>query len=456
MQWSNQTIIVAHDLSCGMQYLLYQTRTQALVKIEREIKELIDAFADPVMQERKERFAQEISDLHRLGLIVQDETEDMNRLKDFFQQLKYKTDRCFAVQILTTYACNFDCPYCFQRTTRRAQKMPVETQHQVIRWIQNRILRFGYQDCHLNFYGGEPLLNPDMIEYVADTMKGWCASRGIRFRFSLQTNGYLLTRQMVIRLKELGLSSMRISVDGPKDVHDRNRPLAGGGGTFERVIKNIRETADLVKIHISATYVDGNVEPIIALLDYLDVEGILHRLGDFLFAPAHAALGPKDKEEEVRAASCQCHHGDQQLEAATRRLNAVMESKGMPVKNRLSVTTCPLTRQNSGVTIDQEGRLYRCNSMIGHPKFSIGDVFHDDFNQQQAEFRDLDVWRQCPVDCRYLPICSGGCRLMGFLEHRNFRVPACKKSYLDRILPDMVRKEYLRQRTTQTVATAAV
>lgn len=83
--------------------------------------------------------------------------------------------------------------------------------------------------------------------------------------------------------------------------------------------------------------------------------------------------------------------------------------------------------------------------MLGHAEFAVGDVSVDELNDTGIEFRDLDVWKQCPTDCTYLPMCSGGCRLMSFLgEHRNFKVAACKKPYLNAMAPEMIKRDYQR------------
>jgi uncharacterized protein len=101
-----------------------------------------------------------------------------------------------------------------------------------------------------------------------------------------------------------------------------------------------------------------------------------------------------------------------------------------------------VTRDNAGVTIDQHGRLYKCNSMLGHPELSTGSVRENVYNEQHHAFVNLDVWRQCPQDCTYLPMCSGGCRLSSFLKNKNFKVPSCHKPYLNRMAPEIIKAEY--------------
>jgi len=120
-----------------------------------------------------------------------------------------------------------------------------------------------------------------------------------------------------------------------------------------------------------------------------------------------------------------------------------MKRKGLPNKSGLATATCPLIKEHGAATIDQQGKLYRCNSLLGHPEFAVGDVFHDEYNETHKEFRDLDVWKQCPTDCTYLPMCSGGCRLMSFVGgNKNFKVASCKKPYLNERASDFIKRDY--------------
>ena len=108
----------------------------------------------------------------------------------------------------------------------------------------------------------------------------------------------------------------------------------------------------------------------------------------------------------------------------------------------MAIAACPLTRENACVTIDQRGRIFKCNSMLGYPEFAVGDVRDNSYNEKHEEFLNLYVWQKCPQDCTYLPMCGGGCRFMAFLENKNFIAPTCKRNYLDEVAPEFIRKEY--------------
>ena len=447
MRLSNHTIVVDDYPEKGS-YLLYNTRTQALVKIDAALKAAIEQEA--VGQPVEAVHHQNLTRLHAMGILMESEEEEQEHLRRFLHQLKFHLNPgMFMATILTTYACNFKCVYCFEESSRQNEKMTTATADQAMRWIRNRVEREGHREVCLIFYGGEPLTNRPLLEYVAERMQAWCASTGRRFRFILQTNGYLLTRACVESLLPLGLTNVRISVDGCAEVHDKNRPLRGGGGTFDRIIANIKANVDRVRIGISSGYERGEVGHIRDLVDYLDKEGILPKLDRFVFSPIHPTLGPDGQETNVRLPECARNCQDEYLIRSARAINTLKDQKNIPMKNGLAIAACPLTREFGSVTIDQQGRIYKCNSMLGHEKLALGDVWSDEPNDRHREFRDLDVWRQCPQDCAYLPMCSGGCRLISFLETGHFTTPGCRKAYLRRMLPEFIKREYDKTRASQ-------
>ena len=442
MKLSDYTFCVEHYPAEG-DHLLFNTRTQAMVKVNDELKGVIDHFFDAENFDLKIKYCSELIRLHDMGILVENEEEDRRNLEAFFQQLKHGIKKaCLQVTVLTTDACNFSCVYCFEKDAQENIHMDRATCTLAMDWMKKQIERFGYEELQIVFYGGEPLLNTAGLEAIAEGMKSWCGARGVRFRFMLQTNGYLMTPEIVERYLPLGLFKAMISVDGPAAVHDRNRPLKGGGATFERIMKNILGCVDKVKIGIATSYDKDEIGHIEEMLDDFEELGILHKLGDFVFSPIHPSFGPKNRPEAFRQMSCMCNYEDDVIVRANENIRKLMEHKGLPTRNVMAIAACPLTRQHSGVTIDQRGRIYKCNSMLGYPEFSVGDIREEGFNEKHEEFLNIDAWRTCPQDCTYLPMCSGGCRFMAFLEKKDFSAPTCKKKYLDAVAPEFIKKEY--------------
>ncbi len=442
MQFSFHTIIIPDYPDPG-DHLLYNTRSQAMVKISEELKDAVDHFGSADYFHLRFKYAEEIVQLHKQGILTIDDEEDLARLKAHMEQIKYKTNvNAYPVTILTTFACNFKCVYCFEESSRVNEKMSMETSEQTMDWLKAKILKLGYRSLYLNFYGGEPLLNKPILEYIATSMKVWCESRGIEFKFMMQTNGYLMTPELIDRYLGFGLHQVRISVDGVGEEHDKHRPLRGGGSTFDVIMKNIVASCDKVPIGISVSFDKGEIGHIEKLFAYCRERGIIHKLGRFIFSPIHATLGPKGETEKIQNAHCLCNYEDASLVEANRRIRELMISNGLEMKSGMSTSVCPVTRNESGLIIDQQGRIFKCNSMLGHPELATGHVKDNEYNQQHQTFVHLDVYNQCPQDCTYMPMCSGGCRLSSFLKNQNFRTPACHKPYLNKMAPEIIKQEY--------------
>jgi uncharacterized protein len=441
MKFSNNTLFVDHYPDKD-DCLAYNTRTQALVKISHRLKNIVNAY-NSQEEHTRQTYHSTLNVLHEMGIVVRNEEEDTALLKSHLEQIKHSViSNSLYVTILTTYACNLKCTYCFQETSRANEKMTFPTANDVMNWLKEQVQENGYTELYINFYGGEPLVNRPILEHIAGTMQKWCQDRKISFKFMMQTNGYLMTPDLIKKYLLLGLQHVRISVDGVKEDHDRNRPLRKGGGTFDVIMKNIKDCAYLTNIALSVSYDKGDISHIEKLLDYLDDSGILQDLGEFIFSPVFATLGPEGNAEKIRNPSCMCNFENDNLVDANRRIREMMIKRNLPQRSGLSTSICPLTRSHAGSTIDQHGRIYRCNSMLGHEEFAVGHVSNNSYNETREMFLNLDVWQQCPVDCSFMPICSGGCRLSSFLKNKNFRTPTCHKPYLYAMAPRFIKEEY--------------
>jgi len=408
MKLSSYTICV-EQYPTPDENLYYNTRTQAMVKVNNELKGVLEDYYNPKNFSLKLKYSDELIQLHKIGIMVLDEEEDRQKIDSFLNDVKHNIDKeCLQVTILTTFACNLECVYCFEEGARKDEHMKRSTSDDVINWIKNEMNRCGYKNLSVTFYGGEPLLNKIILEYIAVKLKAWCKATGKGFKFSLQTNGYNLTPEVVDRLLEVGLSRVRVSVDGLAHIHDKNRPLRGGGGSFDRIIENILASVDKVRTCISTCYEADDITHIEELLAYFKKIGILHKIDDFMFSPIQPSLGPKDNPGRIRMKECMCNYDDDILIRANKKIISLMNSLDLPSRIGMTITMCPLTMHAGGFTIDQRGNIFKCNSMLGYQEFSAGHVKDANLNEKSKEFINLEPWKKCNQDCQYLPMCSGG------------------------------------------------
>jgi uncharacterized protein len=144
--------------------------------------------------------------------------------------------RALYLMIYPTEKCNFLCAYCYE--DHKLGSMSPEVLRGLKRLIERRM---GYlKHIRLSWFGGEPLLAKDVMFEFAEFVEQRCAESGcIHLPGSVTTNGFFLSVDIVERLIAARQTQFHISLDGIGDAHDRSRPLASGGGSFQQIWANL-------------------------------------------------------------------------------------------------------------------------------------------------------------------------------------------------------------------------
>lgn len=415
--------------------LLFNSRTQALIKIDNPFKE--------ALLELSPKIQESLPALKNNGIIVEDAKEEELKLKDFFRQLKYENNNlAFEATILTTYSCNFKCVYCFEESVKENTSLDEKTSELIVNWLIKTIEKRGLERIFLVFYGGEPLLNTRPIYNISDKIKKYAEKEGIDFGFGIITNGSLIKRDLVGRLLSIGLKEIRVTIDGDREAHNQKRPFLDGSGTFDLIIDNIKDVIDRLNLSIAGNFDRQSFPGILRLIDYLEKEGLLNRLDRIGFAPIVPRLGPKSNPAAIELAECGSFISENGLFKEMILAQRELLQRGVKIITGLAINACPLVMQDAGVTIDPKGLIYKCNSLLGYPEFSVGDVRQEGFNSNLERFFNIDAWNKCQPDCPYIPMCQGGCRFFSFIENNNFTDLSCKRKYMDLIIGDLIKLEY--------------
>lgn len=138
------------------------------------------------------------------------------------------------VTLVLTHDCNLGCGYCYAGAKFK-KTMPVE--------IVDRALNLAFSDSptsvRLSFFGGEPLLEYELLTTAARDARERAARVGATLSMTVTTNGTLLTAERAKELHELGVY-VALSIDGTKDAHDSGRPRMGGGSSFDDVERALK------------------------------------------------------------------------------------------------------------------------------------------------------------------------------------------------------------------------
>lgn len=154
---------------------------------------------------------------------------------------KYIKTRSKQLILQVTQQCNLRCEYCAysgiysKNRTHSNQRMTFETAKKAIDFFLER--NGELSDIGISFYGGEPLLEFDLMKQCVEYAKSQI--EGKRIRFNVTTNGTLLSDCVVDYLVE-NKFALSISLDGTKEEHDVNRKFANGEGSFYTIIDNIK------------------------------------------------------------------------------------------------------------------------------------------------------------------------------------------------------------------------
>ena len=182
--------------------------------------------------------------------------------------------------ITPTMACNFRCPYCYEKG-REHVTMDKETVKKVKEYFKK--LKENYHHVGITWYGGEPLLAftiiEELMESIYENFKHECVTSGAI------TNGYLLTEDVVKRMKELNISSVQITIDGPPELHNKRRMLPSGEDTFFVILNNMNKALEVyqeLKISIRVNVDKSNISGVDEIIKYLKEYNLLNRIHLYL------------------------------------------------------------------------------------------------------------------------------------------------------------------------------
>lgn len=175
-----------------------------------------------------------------------------------------------SLTICPTMACNFECPYCFER--HDGSSMAPDVLDDVVALAERMMKVFRAKTLRVTWYGGEPLLEPGIIAKLSERLMKVAGNRGASYQAEIITNGYLLSGKLVTLLERAGVQKAQVTLDGLADAHNDTRHLAGGGPSFDRILENLSRPGLPFSVTVRHNVHEGNrtqVEPLRNLVNDL-------------------------------------------------------------------------------------------------------------------------------------------------------------------------------------------
>jgi uncharacterized protein len=362
-------------------------------------------------------------------MIVPDDTDEIDLLGMRYHATRYDTSR-FALTMVTSLGCNFDCPYCFE--AKHPSIMGDDVMAAVLDLLDSQLPRISSFD--VTWFGGEPLVGKRALIALSDEFIARCDAADVAYSATITTNGYLLDEATCAQLRDRRVGNVQVCLDGPPEIHDRMRPLGNGGPTFWRIVQNLRHAVDYLPIAVRMNVDTENILQAEELLGILSAEGLS---GKLIVYPGQI-VGVNDgaaSPSSTYQPPCFTNPDFAQAELAFTQL-AAKYGFGEPSLPPPTGTPCTAVRQNE-LVVGSEGELYKCWDSVGNKQAVTGTIF-DYANPNGRARRWLDYDPFSDEECRSciaLPVCMGGCahHSMDVLQHEN-RCSTFRHTYREKVL----------------------
>ena len=317
------------------------------------------------------------------------------------------------------HTCNLNCSYCFASQGKYHGERALMSYEVGKRALDFLVENSGTRrNLEVDFFGGEPLMNFDVVKQLVAYARNIEKEKNKNFRFTLTTNGVLVDDD-VIEFSNKEMSNVVLSLDGRKEVHDRYRVDYAGNGSWEKIVPKFQKFVNArggKNYYMRGTFTHANpdfLEDIKTMLNLgfseLSMEPVVAASDD------PAALTQEDKPvvmKQYEDLAKLMLERDKEGKPFT-FYHYMIDLKGGPcIYKRIS--GCGSGTEYMAVT--PWGDLYPCHQFVGDEKFKLGDIWSGVNNKKiQDEFASCNVYaREECRDCWARLYCSGGCAAIAY------------------------------------------
>ena len=329
--------------------------------------------------------------------------------------LKAKTSGVIkALCIHIAHTCNLNCSYCFASQGKYHGDRAVMSFEVGKRALDFLVENSGTRrNLEVDFFGGEPLMNFDVVKQMVAYARSIEKEHNKNFRFTLTTNGMLIDDD-VIDFANREMSNVVLSLDGRKEIHDRYRVDYTGKGSWETIVPKFQKLVEArggKNYYMRGTFTHANPDFLNDIQQMLDLGFTELSMEPVVCAPGDPSELTQDDLPIVL---------DQYEKLA--ELMRKRDKEGKPFTfyhYMIDLTGGPcIYKRISGcgsgteyMAVTPWGDLYPCHQFVGEEKFRLGDIWEGVTNHETVEeFSSCNVYARPECrDCWAKLYCSGGC-----------------------------------------------
>jgi uncharacterized protein len=417
-QYKNNGYNIVLDVNSGAIHVVDDVCYDVIAMFEEHSEsEIVEALKGSYGEAEIQEAIREIQELKDNGELF---TEDV--YKDRIIDYKKRPTVVKALCLHIAHDCNLACKYCFAEEGEyhgRRALMSYETGKQALDFL---IANSGNRrNLEVDFFGGEPLMNFDVVKQLVSYGREQEKIHDKHFRFTLTTNGVLLDDD-VMEFANREMDNVVLSIDGRKEVHDRMRPFRKGAGSYDLIVPKFQKLADSrgqERYYVRGTYTHYNTDFSRDVLHLAD-------LGFKQISVEPVVAAPEDDyaltEDDLPTLFAE--YDSLAAEMVERKKNGngfnffhfMIDLEGGPcVYKRLS--GCGSGTEYLAVT--PWGDLYPCHQFVGKDEFLMGNVWDGVTNTALCdEFKCCNVYaKEKCSKCFAKFYCSGGCAANSYNFH---------------------------------------
>ena len=319
-----------------------------------------------------------------------------------------------ALCLHVAHTCNLNCSYCFASQGKyhgERALMSFEVGKQALDFLMDN--SGTRHNLEVDFFGGEPLMNWDVVKQLVAYARSVEKERGKNFRFTLTTNGVLIDDD-VIEFANKEMSNVVLSLDGRKEIHDATRVDYAGHGSYDKIVPKFQKLVESrggKGYYMRGTFTHQNpdfTKDVFHMADLgfteLSMEPVVCAADDPM------ALTPEDIEivkEQYEILAKDMIRREKEGKPITFYHYMIDLTEGPCIYKRIS--GCGSGTEYMAVT--PWGDLYPCHQFVGEESYKLGDIWNGVTNDAlREEFRACNAYArpECK-DCWAKLYCSGGC-----------------------------------------------
>jgi len=337
-----------------------------------------------------------------------------DRYEELAYSYKNNSNVIKAMCLHVAHTCNLNCSYCFASQGKYQGERAIMSFEVGKRAFDFLIEHSGTRrNLEVDFFGGEPLMNWDVVKQLVAYARSIEKEHNKNFRFTLTTNGMLIDDEVIDFLNR-EMSNVVLSLDGRQAVHDHFRRDYAGKGSYETIVpkfKRLVEARGGKNYYVRGTYTHNNTDFTNDILHMADLGFTELSMEPVVCPPGDPyALTEEDLPKLL----------EQYEILAKEMIKRKKEGRGFTFYHyMLDLKNGPciykrITGCGSGteyVSVTPWGELYPCHQFVGDEKYCLGNIWDGIQNtEKQDEFRSCNAYaREECRDCWAKLYCSGGC-----------------------------------------------